>query len=391
MDKRIWIIFLIMFTNLLGVGIIFPYLPYFAEHMGASPLIIGLLAITYPLCSIVSSPILGKISDTYGRRPVLLISLLGTIIGFVLLGVAKTLPLLFFARIMDGITAGNTPTAFAYIADITSKKERTHAVGVVSSSFWIGSAIGFALGGIASTYSTAAPGFIAAGTAGIGFFLALLFLPETVRSETVRKDHDTFFTFKGLFTIFLSPIMGSLILLVFVKEIIWWSFDATLALFAEHGFSLSPFETGLLFTYFGLIGSITQLVFLRKLKGVIEEYLMVFCLFAVGIGLLTVAIGESLLALIIGGTLCALGSSIVNPVLTSLISKRRKKHEQGRTMGLVQAVDNLGTIIGPMIALYFFGISLRLPFFAGAAIAIASAVFAFFYIALVRGKRSETS
>lgn len=371
-----------MFTNLLGVGIIFPFLPYFAERLGANTFTIGLLAITYPLCSLIASPFLGSMSDRFGRRPILLLSLVGTIIGFILLGYAKTLPVLFLARIVDGLSAGNTPTAFAYVADISKGVKRTTAISFVSSSFWIGSALGFALGGVLTGFNYSLPGYVAASIACLGFILTVLFLPETAK-KIVTKKHQFILT-RSIHTFFrhASGIYVGLISLVFIKEIIWWSLDSTLALFAKHVFLLTPLFTGLLFTYFGLIGVCMQLLGLKILLTLCKEWsLTAYCLIIVGIGLFFTANATSIPILLLGGTLCAMGSSIVNPVLTSLISKSSTQEQHGTSMGIMNTADSLGTLLGPIIALSLMGIYDRLPYLVGGILAVSSGVFSFLLFA----------
>ena len=179
MDKRIWIISLILFINVLGSGLILPLLPFFAQNLGAGPLVIGLFIATLPFFSILSGPPLGVLSDKYGRRPVLLFSLAGTVIGFLLLGVAQALPLLFLSRAIDGISAGNMSTAKAAIADITTREERVSKLGLTFAAESLGLILGPVIGGLFSRYGFTVAAFIAAGIALVCLVLTLFFFPET--------------------------------------------------------------------------------------------------------------------------------------------------------------------------------------------------------------------
>ncbi len=182
MDKRLWIITLIIFVNVLGVGLILPLLPFFALNLGASPLVIGFFISTLPFFSFLSGPPLGVLSDRYGRKPILIFSIAGTVVGFILLGVAKTLPMLFLARIVDGISAGNMSTAKAAIADITSREERVTKLGFTFAAESLGLIMGPVLGGLFSQYGFTVSAYIAAGIALLCLLLTVFFFPET------RKD-----------------------------------------------------------------------------------------------------------------------------------------------------------------------------------------------------------
>jgi len=186
-DKRLWIIFLIIFVNMLGFGIILPLLPYYVESFGAGPITIGLLSAAYSLFQLLSAPILGELSDKFGRRPVLLFSIGGTALSFGLLGIANTIPLLFISRIIDGASGGNISTAQAYIADITSKENRIQGMGIMMAAFSLGFILGPALGGLLSVYGYSVPALVAGAVALIATILTFFFLPESIKADTGKK------------------------------------------------------------------------------------------------------------------------------------------------------------------------------------------------------------
>lgn len=385
MDRRIWIIFLIMFTNFLGVGIIFPFLPYYAEHVGANILTISFLAIAYPACSLISAPILGNLSDTYGRRPILLFSVLGTIIGFIILGFAKTLPLLFFSRIIDGSSAGNTPTALAYVADITTEKERTHAMSIITSSFWSGIALGFILGGLLSGYGYAIPSFIAVAITTIGLLLAYFFLPESYIPTAKHSNNSKTFSLKYFVTTFSHPIITTLFLVVFIKEFLSWFYDSTASLFLEHVFHATAQQVGFVFSYIAIIGTVMQLVAVKLLlRFMKEQTIMVFCFLLIIVGLLFLSFGSTLGYFLIGTTIVTIGFSITGPVSTALVSLYASKHEQGRAMGVLDTVRTVGTLLGPLIGLYLFSLQMRLRYYAGIGIGLCALFFSMYLLMLKR-------
>src|ERR1700675_3107822 len=178
--RPLLIIFLTIFVNLVGFGIIIPLLPFYAETFGASPLVIGLLFAIFSLCQLITAPALGDLSDRYGRRPVLIFSLLGTVASFVMLALAQSLTMLFLARIVDGLSGGNISTARAYVADVTQPEDRARAYGLIGAAFGLGFILGPALTGVLAKVSYTAPIWVAAGITLAATVMALLWLPETV-------------------------------------------------------------------------------------------------------------------------------------------------------------------------------------------------------------------
>src|SRR6266478_5327596 len=178
--RPLLIIFLTIFVNLVGFGIIIPLLPFYAATFGASPLSIGLLFAVFSLCQLVASPVLGDWSDRYGRRPVLILSLAGTVVSFVMMAVATSLTVLFVARIVDGLSGGNISTARAYVADVTEPRDRARAYGLIDAAFGLGFIMGPALSGILAGISYTAPIWAAAAITVVATVMAWLWLPETV-------------------------------------------------------------------------------------------------------------------------------------------------------------------------------------------------------------------
>src|SRR5438094_10011363 len=201
--RPLLIIFLTIFVNLIGFGIIIPLLPFYAGTFGASPLTIGLLFAMFSLCQLVAAPALGDLSDRYGRRPVLVFSLAGTVVSFVMLALAHSIALLFAARIVDGLSGGNISTARAYVADITEPKDRARAYGILGAAFGLGFMLGPALSGVLSKVSYTAPIWAAAALTLVATAMAWLWLPETVH----RAQAGTGNPFRYLPELLRRPIL----------------------------------------------------------------------------------------------------------------------------------------------------------------------------------------
>ena len=180
MTRPLLVIFLTIFVNLVGFGIIVPLLPFYAETFGASPVVIGLLFAVFSFCQLIAAPVLGDLSDRYGRRPILIVSLIGTVISFVMLAVAHSVAMLFVARIVDGLSGGNISTARAYVADITAPQDRARAFGLIGAAFGLGFILGPAISALLAPVSYTAPIWAAAAITLVATAMAWFWLPETV-------------------------------------------------------------------------------------------------------------------------------------------------------------------------------------------------------------------
>lgn len=379
MDKRIWIVFFIMFLNLLGVGIILPLLPYYAEHFHATPLFIGFLASTYPFFQLISAPILGNLSDKFGRRPILLFSLFGTVLGFVTLGFANSLPLLFFARFIDGASAGNIPAAYAYISDVTDGITRAKALSMIKASFGLGFVIGPALGGILSQYGNGVPGFVGAGISLLALLLVYFFLPEPAHKE---KAHAAF-KLSALFHhnhFKIKKVIWILLILSFLLDMTLWSIYVTFPLFAEHALHMTSVQIGYVFTLFEIVGVIVQLGLLQKLLQIFsEERLLLsgFCILVVGALLLFFA--QNVVFLIGVLIIMWFGMAIITPIMPAIASKKTSQEEQGHVMGLLSASSSIGTLVAPIVGLLIYSVSIRGQFVLASAFAIVAFFLSFYF------------
>jgi len=343
--RPLLIIFLTIFVNLIGFGIIIPLLPFYAQTFGASPLVIGLLFAIFSLCQLIAAPALGDLSDRYGRRPVLIFSLLGTVASFVMLALAQTLTVLFLARIVDGLSGGNISTARAYVADITEPKDRARAYGLIGAAFGLGFILGPALSGVLSKVSYTAPIWAAAALTLVATAMAWLWLPETVH----RAQAGTGNPFRYLPELLRRPILRR----VLVIDFVYWSafavFQTTFALFAAIRFGFDAPKTGYFFATFGVLGAVVQGGFIRPVvRRLGDRSTFMLGLSLAAVGLVAAALIHSVAMFAATLVPLALGIGFGHPTVSSMVSRAGRDDEQGRVQGAASAVESLGRTLGPV-------------------------------------------
>src|SRR5437588_9188248 len=253
-SRPLFIIFLTIFVNLIGFGIIIPLLPFYAETFGASPLVIGLLFAVFSICQLAAAPALGDISDHHGRRPVLIFSLAGTVVSFAMLAVAHSVAMLFAARIVDGLSGGNISTARAYVADVTEPKDRARAYGIIGAAFGLGFILGPALSGILAKISYTAPIWTAAAITLVATGVAWAWLPETIHRAHAGVGNP----FRYLPELLARPIVRRVLAIDFVYWFAFSIFQTTFALYAQRRFGFDVPRTGYFFAAFGIFGAVLQ-------------------------------------------------------------------------------------------------------------------------------------
>src|SRR3954467_6098376 len=249
-----------VFIDLVGFGIVIPVLPFYAEgtRFNATPRMVGLLFASYSIMQLVFSPILGRLSDKYGRRPVLLLSIIGTGIGFLILGFATTLWMLFIGRVLDGITGGNISTAQAYIADVTTPENRAKGMGMIGAAFGLGFIFGPAIGGILSRWGIAVPFLFAAGLALANATLLYFTLPETVTKDHPARASAATGRWGQLFEALKQSRLAFVLAIYFLFITAFSIMTSSFALFTMFRFGFDAHDTGWLFVYVGVIGAIIQ-------------------------------------------------------------------------------------------------------------------------------------
>ena len=369
------IIFVTVFIDLIGFGIVIPILPIYAETApyNATPFEIGMLFAIYSWMQFFFSPILGRLSDKYGRRPILFISILGSAVGYFLVGYAGTLFLVFAGRIISGITGGNISTAQAYIADVTSKENRAKGMGLFGAAFGLGFILGPAIAGILSKYGIHVPFYFAAALSLINATALYFILPESIKTRAAENQTSSLEKsgkrFGAIDLIYIVPNrlielfkslkekdFGLINLIYFLLITAFSIMTYAFVLFTSFKFGYSAEQNGYLFAYVGLVSIIGQGVLFHRLVNRFGEGFLTSagCLIMAGALLAIPFIGPAagqggLTALLVDAAFLSLGNAFANPALTSLVSKLSHEHEQGKSLGILQSGASLARAIGPTI------------------------------------------
>lgn len=367
-NSRLLTIFLIVFIDLLGFSLILPLLPYYAESYGATPAVVGLLVASYAAAQLIGAPLLGRLSDRLGRRPVLLLSVAGTCAGFLLLGFADPLGrllsgliapnaanvfiigVLFFSRILDGLTGGNITVAQAYITDVTDEQNRARGLGMIGAAFGLGFIIGPAAGGALSRWGYSLPAFVAAAVSFINFIMILSFLPESLsvdrRSvEALQKRPP--FTLKALLQALNRPKIGPLLQVRFYFNLAFATFQTIFSLYAQ-AIGLTSQTTGFLLAYVGILSVVVQgglIGFLtRRFR---ENVLMISGLWIMTGALLAWAFTSRLWLLVMVILPLAVAGGVLNTIIQSAITKSVTRQEVGGILGITTSLEAVTRVIAP--------------------------------------------
>jgi DHA1 family tetracycline resistance protein-like MFS transporter len=379
--KRLYSVLGIVFIDLLGFGLILPLLPYYADAFGASPTVVGLLTASYAAAQLLGAPLLGRLSDRYGRRPVLLISVAGTMGGFLLLGLAEPLgnglsqvlfgssntmytniiiiSLLFLSRIIDGLTGGNITVAQAYITDITDDKNRARGLGMIGAAFGLGFILGPAIGGVLSTWGYAVPAFLAAGLAAINLAAIYLYLPESLSQEqraALANREQASFTIKALWEALNRPGVGPLLHVRFIFGLAFATFQTVFPLFALYRLDLDARQTGFVLAYVGVLVALVQGVGIGKLTARFREVNLIFAsAIIMTFSLLAWAFTPNVLILLIVLLPLSFAGGTLNTVLNSTLTKSVSTQEIGGTLGLSASLESLTRVIAPSMGGFLLG------------------------------------
>ncbi len=370
------ILFLIVFIDLVGFGVIIPLLPFYGVHFGATPTEVTWMMACYSLAQIFFSPMLGRLSDRLGRRPVLLVSLVVSIASYLWLGFADALWMLFAARLLSGAGAGNIAAAQAYITDITPPEARAKGMGMLGAAFGLGFTIGPALGGlVAGSDPTRAdlsrPAFVAAGLSALAFALAVALLKESLPPEA-RKARSGPSRLRMARDVLRRPVLRQLILLFFVAISAFAAMETTYALWTNSAFGWGPAQVGLVFLYVGSVLVLVQALLIGRLSRRFGEARLVAAgSVLIALGLIGLPFALTLPRLMLVNTLLPLGMALLSPSINSLISKQAAADERGGILGVAQAAASLARIVGPGLAGPLFSAFGRdAPYYAGAAVMV---------------------
>ena len=371
-------VFLVVLVDLMGFGIVLPLLPFYASKFNAGPVTIGLLYSVYSFAQLIFSPIWGGWSDRIGRRPIMLLSTLGSTLSYVLFAFSPSLALLFVSRLLAGVMGGNISTAQAYVADVTSEENRAKGMGLIGAAFGIGFVLGPAISSLllmlpepssGVSHKFVIPGIVAACLSLTSFVLVWLKLPETVHRSAEEDPGriQRFSVFSPRFWTSLSGGSSALLPRLFLSALILSAGQSSLysafPLFCKQVLSLPAEKVGLLFVWMGVVAVLIQGGAIRPLVrrfGEKKLFLTGNFLLALGLALVPFASSEKMLAAALG--VMGVGASLNGPTLISLISKTASPGEVGRTLGSSQGLSALGRVIGPTWGGWLFVFSPKAPF-----------------------------
>jgi DHA1 family tetracycline resistance protein-like MFS transporter len=349
-ERKYMTIFAIMVTEVLGFSLILPFLPFFAEEMGATPLVVGSLLTAFSLFQFISAPIMGRLSDYYGRKPLLVVSQLSTFVGFVILGFSGALWMIFLSRIVDGLLGSNFTIAQAYLSDISSKEDRSKAFGLSGVAFGLGFLVGPAIGGFLSRFGYSIPAFVAAGVSLVTIFTTLFFLPETVRSRPTEGLRVRVIDVSALRSYFSVPATARKLWGFFFFILAHVTWVSSFALYAERRVGLGASHVGYLLAYVGVIAIVFRGVLLGKMIDRFgERKLQRIGGLSMVIGLVVAIFVTQWWMFLITMTFFAFGTGLYRPLLLGSISRGVSPREQGAVMGVTNSLGSLAQIIGPLM------------------------------------------
>lgn len=350
-------VFLIVLVDVFGMTLVIPLLAIYAETFHATPLQATLLVSVFAACQLVSGPVIGHLSDRTGRKPMLIISQIGTFIGFLVMARARALWMLYLARVLDGSTAGNLSLAQAYISDNTEPSQRAKSFGLIGIAFGVGFFIGPSLTGyLSAKYGMTTPIYLAACMSATSIVCTAVLLRGGRQSRAAFADREAAWHWRTYAKFFARPGLRER-LVQFVCFVSSFSlFISGFALFAErrfvwHGQPFGPREIGFLFGYVGLLGIIMQggmIGWLVKRFG--EPALLAVGFVTLSIGYLGLGTARSAVVLLVVGTLAAFGNGVIRPAVTSLITQEAGRHEQGVVLGITQSLQSMAAIVTPIVA-----------------------------------------
>ena len=378
------LIFLTVFIDLLGFGILIPILPTFATvKLKMDETTIGIVLAAYSLMQFVFNPLFGKLSDKFGRKPIITICLFLNAIGYIIFAYTHSFELLIISRIVGGIGGSSVSVAMAYIADVTTKENRAHGMGLIGAAFGLGFVFGPLIGGGLSKYGYAVTGFGSAAFSFIAFLTTVFFLPESnvniqKAEETVRKILDI----TALKKVFTHPSIGVLIILFFIQTFAMANIYGTFALIGYEHYHFTDMQNGLMYGILGLVSAIVQGGLLRYIsKFMDQKKLLKFGSVTMMLGLALIPYGINFTGLAIVVSLLSLGAGILQPTILSMISTIAPETEQGITLGTNQSMSSLARVLGPFWGGFVFQyLGYQWPFLTGGIVLLFIVVASFIYI-----------
>jgi DHA1 family tetracycline resistance protein-like MFS transporter len=369
------VVFLTVFLDLVGFGIVIPLLPLYAERFGAGPVAVTWLVAVFSLMQLLFAPWWGSLSDRVGRRPVLLVGLFGSAASYLLFGLAGGLATLFAGRALAGVMGANVGVAQAYIADVTAPEDRARGMGLIGAAFGLGFIFGPAIGGLLSHFGHAVPFLGAAALAGVNGLLALAFLPESLpphRRSAKAAGSGLRARVRALTAAAANPALRPLYAASLLATLGIAAMEATLSLWADRRWAFSPAEIAYLFAYVGAVAVLVQGALVGRLaRRLGERRLALAGAVALAAGLAGIPLAPSVPALALALAAFAFGQGTLSPALSALVSHAAPAGEQGRLLGVSQSLSAAGRVLGPLAGgVLFARAGIGAPYLAGAALAL---------------------
>lgn len=366
-----------IFIDITGFGLVIPLLPFWAEHLGASPIGVGLILTMYALAQFFFTPLLGALSDHYGRKPVLLLSLGIEVISFALSALANSLPLLLFARLIGGIGASNMGSAQAVVSDVTPPEKRAAGMGAIGAAIGLGFVVGPALGGVFSPHGEVTPFWVAMGLALLNILLVFFLLPETRKRQNAEKTAHAGISIlvSGWGKAMRNSPVVSLVLVNLFYTLAFTGMETVFPLLTQKFFGWKSLQNGYVFMYVGILIVLMQGGMVRLLvKRYGERNLMIFGLVFLGLGLLMFIWSSNLAVVLVAVGILSIGDGAVTPTSTAVLSLIAPADEQGELLGFSQGIGGLGRTIGPLLAGALYALGPSVPFLAGGGFALLAIV-----------------
>ena len=355
------IIFLIVLIDLMGFGIIIPLLPFYVRDPESNPMKVTLLFSVFSICQFIGAPLLGAISDRRGRKPVLVVSQLGSAAGYVLLGLATQIHwqwggmllfLVYLSRIIDGFTGGNISTAQAYISDVTTPQTRSRAMGLIGMAFGLGFSVGPFLGGVLGKYSISLPAYVAGGFSLLAAVLTFVRLPESRGRKPV--DVEAWLHPSQFAPILRKSMLVQLLMMSFVTMAAFVMMESTIGIYLKGHYNYGQQQVGWFFGFVGLVILFVQGGIIRPIVKTVGDFPLAVlgpALVTVGMGVYAITAHSPLLwILLTAGAINATGRSCQQPTLSSLLARFSARDEQGIVFGLSNGLSSLARVFGPIIA-----------------------------------------
>ena len=350
-DKRLYVIFLIIFTEVLGFSMVLPLIPFLGLSLGLTPIQIGLIVSVFSFCQLFASPVTGKLSDRFGRKPLLILSQLSTLAGFLLLGFATTAILLIIARLTDGLLGSNMTVSQAYISDITEPRHRTRVYGYSSGVFGAGMIFGPFIGGVLSRIDYSVPMFFAAAVTLVSIVLVVLFLPETIteKADKLSLGFDDVIPVNDVKRFVKAPNVRNSLLMFFIYNAAFFLFISNFSLLAEAQFHVGADQVGFYMAWIGILRVVIQTFLIaRILRALSEGSMLRTGIVAMVVSMVILAFSTDYLFVFVPLIFLAYGAGVSRPILTSKLTNSVTQKETATILGVNNSLQSIGQIVTPI-------------------------------------------